>query len=182
VLELIRHESAIVCGALVGTMLRNDSFNFSRLGTFVERADSTARILDVKYYVLLPSAQFVGTTLDNVQWETILRSVSSQRAFRWKNGGEITPKAIAAFLILDDQSPRSLSFCWGKIDDNLSYLAGQYGERRPSNELASQNRAWLADRTIDSIFDEGLHEFLGQFIRSTGEVAEAIETDYRFRP
>ena len=68
-------------------MLRNDIYNFSRLGTFLERADNTARILDVKYYVLLPSPLDVGGQLDNAQWETILRSVSAQRAFRWRNGG-----------------------------------------------------------------------------------------------
>ena len=70
-------------GRCTGTMLRNDIYSFSRLGTYVERADNTARILDVKYYVLLPSAAFVGTSIDNAQWEVILRSVSAERSYRW---------------------------------------------------------------------------------------------------
>jgi uncharacterized alpha-E superfamily protein len=73
VLATIRHQSALVRGALHGTMLRNDMYDFCRLGTFIERMDNTARIIDVKYYSLLPSPSFVGSRLDNVQWETILR-------------------------------------------------------------------------------------------------------------
>ncbi|MFT7649450.1 MAG: putative alpha-E superfamily protein [Candidatus Poriferisodalaceae bacterium] len=179
-LGVIRHESALVRGALVGTMLRNDGYNFARLGTFVERADSTARILDVKYYMLLPSAGFVGSAINKVQWETILRSVSAQRVFRWKNSGDVTPMAIAQFLILDLQSPRSLAFCWSKIDDNLHHISGQYDKTRPSNDIATRNRTQLDGHTIDSIVNEGLHEFLGWAMQSTGEVAAAIETDYRF--
>ena len=98
VLGTIRQQSALVRGALHGTMLRNDIFDFARIGTFLERADNTARILDVKYYVLLPSISSVGSSLDNVQWETILRSVSSQRAFRWIYGAEVRPKNIADFF------------------------------------------------------------------------------------
>ncbi|MEM7142330.1 MAG: alpha-E domain-containing protein, partial [Actinomycetota bacterium] len=98
VLGQIRQESAIVRGALHGTMLRNDIYNFCRIGTFMERADNTARILDVKYYVLLPSANYVGSSLDNVQWETILRSVSAQRAYRWRSAGEASAVGIADFL------------------------------------------------------------------------------------
>ena len=82
-LATIRAQSAVVRGALHGTMLRNDIYDFCRLGTFVERMDSTARIIDVKYYSLLPAPSFVGSRLDNVQWETLLRSVSAHRSFRW---------------------------------------------------------------------------------------------------
>lgn len=114
VLRTIRQQSALVRGALHGTMLRNDIFNFARLGTFIERSDNTARILDFKYYVLLPSVSYVGSTLDNVQWETILRSVSALRAYRWLNKGQLNPKGIAEFLILDERMPRSLTFCQKK--------------------------------------------------------------------
>ncbi len=79
IIGLIRRQSALVQGALHGTMLRNDIYDFARLGTFIERADSTALILDVKYYVLLPSVSVVGGPMDNVQWESILRSVSVLR-------------------------------------------------------------------------------------------------------
>jgi uncharacterized alpha-E superfamily protein len=180
VLGSIRQESAFVRGALHGTMMRNDIFNFSRLGTLLERADNTARILDVKYYVLLPSALHVGSSLDNVQWETILRSVSAQRAYRWQKPGAVNPTDIADFLILDARMPRSLAFCFSKVEDNLGYLAQTYGERHESNELAAALRARVNDRSINSIFDEGLHEFLQGTIARTNQLAQQIEADYRF--
>jgi uncharacterized alpha-E superfamily protein len=180
VLGLIRQESAFVRGALHGTMMRNEIYDFARLGTFVERADNTARILDVKYYVLLPSARHVGSSLDNVQWETILRSVSAQRAYRWQNPGTINPTDIADFLILDPRMPRSLAFCFTKIDDNLGYLEADYGERRPCHDLSARILTSVSNRTIGSIFDEGLHEFLQRRIADTSALARQIEADYRF--
>ncbi|MEL6702428.1 MAG: alpha-E domain-containing protein, partial [Pseudomonadota bacterium] len=107
VLDIIRRQSALVRGALYGTMLRNDIFDFCRLGTFVERADSTARIIDVKYHTLLPSPSFVGSRMDNVQWEMVLRSVSAHRSFRWAEDGDYNAINIANFLILDRRMPRS---------------------------------------------------------------------------
>ena len=180
VLGVIRQESAIVRGALYGTMLRNDIYNFARIGTFMERADNTARILDVKYYVLLPSASFVGTSLDNVQWETILRSVSAQRAYRWRSDGEASAKGIADFLILDQQLPRSLVFCYRGINENLAHLANSYGEPHRCQELSHDLLAGLLDHDIDSIFEHGLHEFLGDCIQATNRLGAAIEHDYRF--
>ncbi|NNE74641.1 MAG: alpha-E domain-containing protein [Acidimicrobiales bacterium] len=180
VLGLVRQESAFVRGALHGTMMRNDVYDFARLGTFIERADNTARILDVKYYVLLPSAMPVGSQLDNVQWETILRSVSAQSAYRWQNPGQLKPAGIAEFLILDRRMPRSLSFCFMKIMDNLGYLATDYGVDHDCHRQAAELYDTVADRSISSIFDAGLHEFLSQRITDTSRLATQIETDYRF--
>ena len=128
VLGEIRRYSALVRGAMQGTMLRNDIYDFTQIGTALERADNTARIIDVKYYTLLPSASFVGSTLDNVQWETILRSVSAHRSFRWLNHDDMTPFSIAEFLILDSRFPRSLSFCSRILEENLSYLERTTGK------------------------------------------------------
>ena len=180
VLAIIRQQSGLVRGALHGSMLRNDIYNFSRLGTFIERADSTARILDVKYYVLLPSVSHVGSSLDNVQWETILRSVSGLRAYRWKHGGEITPTGIAEFLVLDRQMPRSLAFCFNKIVDNLGYLAENYGERHPCHDLADRILTRFGETAIASIFDYGLHEYIVDFLGDNNVLGHQIEQDYRF--
>lgn len=180
VLATIRQQSAVVRGALHGTMLRNDNYNFARIGTFVERADNTARILDVKYYLLLPSVSLVGSSMDNVQWETILRSVSANRAYRWLNGGDINPTDISRFLILDRQMPRSLVFCCAKINDNLGYLAENYETRHPCHDHAAEMLNRLRHGTIESIFDSGLHEFLGEFIRDNNALGGLIERDYRF--
>ncbi|TIT41085.1 MAG: hypothetical protein E5W78_01875, partial [Mesorhizobium sp.] len=95
VLDAIKRETALIRGSFYGTMLRNEIFDFSQLGTYVERADNTARILDVKYYVLLPSISWVGSTLDNYQWESILRSVSAHRSYRWVYEADYKPSNIA---------------------------------------------------------------------------------------
>ncbi|WP_319826357.1 alpha-E domain-containing protein [Thalassovita sp.] len=180
ILSEIRTRTAIVRGTLHGTMLRNDIYNFCRLGTFVERADNTARILDVKYYVLLPSAAFVGSSVDNIQWENILRSVSADRSFSWLHGGEVTPAAIADFLILDRRMPRSLAFCHTKIQENLCALEQEYSQRQPCQDLSESTSARFRDRPVSEIFDEGLHEFLETAIRDTAVLASQIEKDFRF--
>ncbi len=179
-LAVIRAQSAVVRGALHGTMLRNDIYDFCRLGTFVERMDSTARIIDVKYYSLLPAPSFVGSRLDNVQWETILRSVSAHRSFRWAAEGDFTASAIANFLILDGRMPRSLRFCASKIVDNLGYLGLEDENPKPSLQLAEKLCARLKDRDIGSIFEEGLHEFLLSVINENARIGQQIEQDYRF--
>lgn len=177
---MIRQQSAQVRGALHGSMLRIDVYNFARLGTFLERSDNTARILDVKYYVLLPSLSFVGAALDNVQWETILRSVSAEHAFRWLNAGESRPVGVAEFLILDERFPRSLTFCYKKLHGNLRYLERDYGHRTPAHDLADRNLSMLTDRSIDEIFERGLHEFLKEFMTANAALAGEIERAYRF--
>ncbi len=180
VLATIRQQSAVVRGALHGTMLRNDIYDFCRLGTFVERMDSTARIIDVKYYSLLPSPSFVGSRLDNVQWETILRSVSAHRSFRWAVDDDFNAPAIADFLILDGRMPRSLRFCVGKLADNLEYLGMNDTAPKPSLVMAQNLYSRLKDRDISSIFDEGLHEFLISVIDENARIGMQIEQDYRF--
>lgn len=180
VLSAIRQQSAQVRGALTGTMLRNDGYNFARLGTFLERADNTARILDVKYFLLLPSVAHIGSSIDNVQWETILRSVSAHRAYRWLYGTEISALKIAEFLILDRQLPRSLAFCCDKMQDNLGYLQNGYGIETDAGRMARAICADKLSRPIQTIFDGGLHEYIIDFLRATAALAQQIERDYRF--
>lgn len=180
VLDVIRQQSGLVRGALHGTMLRNDIYNFARLGTYIERADSTARILDVKYYVLLPSVAHIGAAIDNVQWETILRAVSARQAYRWLNRDRVSANGIGEFLLLDRRLPRSLAFCCDSIVENLEHLARDYGERGPAQALGVKHRDRLMNRTIETIIDEGLHETLEDFIRVNASLAAQIEKDYRF--
>ncbi len=179
-IAMIRQQSAQVRGALHGSMLRIDVYNFARLGTFLERSDNTARILDVKYYVLLPSLSFVGEALDNVQWETILRSVSAEHAFRWLNAGGSKPVGVAEFLICDRRFPRSLAFCYEKLHGNLHYLEQDYGFRAPAHDVADKIHTDLTSRPIESIFESGLHEFLSDFMTQNGNLAGEIERNYRF--
>lgn len=180
VLGMIRQRTALVRGATHGTMLRNDIYDFARIGTFLERADNTARILDVKYYVLLPSVMAVGSRLDNVQWETILRSVSALGGYRMAYGMDARPVHIANFLILDRRMPRSLSFCASKLRDNLNYLAGDYGDGKPSLALAESLTARFAEHDIDGIFDVGLHEYIQASLSAFSALGRQIEIDFRF--
>jgi uncharacterized alpha-E superfamily protein len=180
VLAAIRRQVTQVRGALDGTMLRNENYNFTRLGTFIERGDSTARILDVKYYVLLPSLAWVGSSLDNVQWESVLRSVAGERAYRWLNAGSIDPRGIAEFLLLDRRFPRSLHFCVDKLRSNLFGLAHEYGHETAAHELLRGLGTRFHEATIETIFENGLHEFIQEFIACNQQVAQAIERDYRF--
>lgn len=180
ILSLIRQQSALVGGALHGSMLRNDVFDFARLGTFLERADNTARILDVKYYVLLPSVMQVGSSLDNVQWETILRSVAGVRAYSWLNQGKATPKGIADFLIFDPRMPRSLRFSISKIKSNLGMLEAEYTDRHACHDTVEHLHNQLRAGNIEAVFEDGLHEFLTQFLADTTRLGQEIQSGYRF--
>ncbi|RWN56561.1 alpha-E domain-containing protein [Mesorhizobium sp.] len=180
VLDAIKRETALIRGSFYGTMLRNEIFDFSQLGTYVERADNTARILDVKYYVLLPSISWVGSTLDNYQWESILRSVSAHRSYRWVYEADYKPSNIADYLILNVRMPRSLTFCYRFLTEHLRFLGDDYGERHACHVTAGKTQAMLAAGSIKDIFDAGLHEFLANFIRDNIRLGDEIAQDYRF--
>lgn len=180
VLATIRKETEYVHGATHATMLRNDRFNFASLGTFVERANNTARLLDVKYYVLLPTPGHVGSVFDKLQWESILRSVSALRAFRWAKSEELTAAGVADFLILDERMPRSLHFCARKIHENLGELAREYECTVEAHALGDKLLARYTKRDINEIFAEGLHEFLRTAVADTNALGSQISRDYRF--
>ena len=180
VLTGIRRQSMLVRGAMEGTMLRNEIFNFARIGSYLEAADNTARILDVKYHVLLPSVAWVGSDLDHAQWEMLLRSVAGERAFRWLNAGTLNRRGIAQFLILDGRFPRSMAYSYAKIASNMRGLANEYGEEASAHGLLHEAISRLNDTDIGAIFEFGLHEFLVQFIARNDNLARTIAADYRF--
>ena len=180
VLQVIRQRSAFVRGALHGTMVRNDIYDFARIGAFYERADNTARIIDQKYYILLPSVRLVGSPSDNVQWDTILRATSTTRAYQTLHEGDVDPRAIARILILDGRLPRSLAFCYNKIGDNLGYLEQEYTQRHTSHALADALCAKFRSHDMTASFDNGLPEFRSDFLRDSATLGRQIEIDYRF--
>lgn len=168
-LDWVKERSQLFAGAYGSTMLRNDAFYFTRLGTFIERADNTSRILDVKYYVLLPQDEGVGGALDYFQWQSILRSVSALRSYHWVYHDRLQPWLIAELLILRPEMPRSLLSCYDQITRHLDLLADAYGGKRGEcHRLAGETYAQLRYGRIQKIFQSGLHEFLTDFIdRST---------------
>ena len=179
-LGAIRRESTLARGATHGSMLRNQTYGFARLGTFLERADSTARILDVKYYLLLPSLSYVGTPLDSGQWDNVLRSLSAERAYRWLNAGQMDARSIAEFLILDARFPRSLVFCYSNLRENLFDLAKLLGAEGAAHECMREADMRLNGKSVEDIFEQGLHEFLLEFISANQMLASAISSDFRF--
>lgn len=180
ILNAIKRETSLIRGAFFNTQLRNEIFDFCQLGTYVERADNTSRILDVKYYVLLPSVSWVGSSLDNYQWESILRSVSAHRSYRWMYEAQYRPQNIADFLILNRRMPRSLAFCVRQIDEALTNRARDYGERHGCHETLDRMKQSLEARSIRDVFDVGLHEFLSAFIAENNALGAGIADAYRF--
>ncbi len=179
-LDWIKERSAAYRGALLNTILRNDTFYFSQLGTFLERADNTARILDVKYYVLLPNSNMVGSAVDNMQWASILRSVSAHRSYRWVYKDSYRPWKIADYLILNSEMPRSLRSAYGEICQALTGLDDLYGDAPASPQLARETLDLLNSSDIDSIFQSGLHEFLNGFIARNNRLGEDISGTFHF--
>ena len=164
-LEWVKQRSMLFNGAYANTMLRNDAFYFTQLGTYLERADNTARMLDVKYHVLLPGPDGVGGALDHGQWESMLRAVSALRAYHWVYHERLAPWMIADLLILRPEMPRSLRACFAQITRYLELLVAEHGGKRGEcHRRAGEIEARLRYGRIDAIFQAGLHEFLTRFI------------------
>lgn len=165
-------------GAAYRTMLRNDAFWFTRLGGAIERADNTARILDVKYHLLLPETEWVGGSLDYFQWTTILREVSALTAYHWVYRENVKPWLVADLLILNRQMPRSLANCYEILVRHLDLVSESYGRRGASQRLASATLNRLSGEKIEGIFGGGLHEFVEEFITTNNTLGAAIAEQY----
>ncbi len=179
-LDWIRSRSALFRGAMLNTILRGDSYHFSQIGTFLERADNTARILDVKYFVLLPEIEMVGGTVDNVQWGAILRSVSAHRSYRWVYKQNYKPWRIAEYLIFNRAMPRSLHASYDYITTSLDGLAQKTRARHACQETARETARYLAEGDINAVFQSGLHEFLVDFISRNNRVGQEVAEAYHF--
>ena len=159
-------------------MLRNDVYWFSRLGLYVERADNTARILDVKYHMLLPADEHVGGPLDYYQWAAILRTVSALTAYHWVYRESLKPWLIADLLILNEQMPRSLASCYENLVRFCDSIATTYGRQGPAQRQARTIRTRLQNSRMDEIFQTGLHEFISAFVADNNALGAAVSAQY----
>ncbi len=175
-----KKQTAALRGAIEGTQLQQDGYDFLNLGYYLERADNTARLLDVKYYVLLPTTQRVGGSVDNYQWITLLRSLSALRSFHWAYGGDYSPTKIAHFLILNKTNPRSLLHCVEEASYHLNRLARAYGQSTGAQAQANTKLARLAEAHVEDIISDGLHEFLRDFIRDNAGLGQTVADSYLF--
>jgi len=177
-LRWVQEQSLLFDGSAYRTMLRNDAYWFSRLGLYVERADNTARILDVKYHLLLPAQEKVGGPLDYFQWAAILRSVSALTAYHWVYRESLKPWLIADLLILKDQMPRSLASCYDNLVRFLDAIAHAYGRQGPAQRHARAMHARLEHSRMPEIFQHGLHEFITEFITDNNRLDAAVTKQY----
>ena len=148
-------------GITDATMSYNEAWHFLRLGRQLERADKTSRILDVKYFMLLPSANAIGTPYDDIHWSAVLKSVSGFEMYRKKHG-RIAPRNIVDFLVLDREFPRAIRHCLREADESLHAITGTpMGSCvYPSERSLAPLRAELDYTSVDSIIGQGLHEYL----------------------
>ncbi len=175
-----KRQSALFRGATDGTHLQNDGYDFLNVGAFIERGDNTARLLDVKYYVLLPRTDAIGGSIDSYQWTTLLRALSAFRSFHWSYGSEYTPRKIAHFLILNRAAPRSLLHCQAEVNFHLDRLARSYGNPTIAHDRARRMLAELAEAEVEDIIDEGLHQFIGRFVRENAALGRDVADSYLF--
>ena len=171
--EWVKERSHLYRGVTFGTMRRDDAFQFHRLGTYMERADNTARMLDVKYHVLLPSVDDVGGAVDYYQWSAVLRSVSAYESYRKVYRDAVTPVRIAELLILRIDIPRSLHFCMHDVYDILCKV--QNRSSAEATRQAGEIYAALQFGRIGNIFHTGLHEYLTEFLEATDRLGEEID-------
>jgi uncharacterized alpha-E superfamily protein len=161
-LDWVKMRSHLFRGVTFGTMLRDEAYHFIRLGTHIERADNTARILDTKYHILLPSTADVGGAVDYYQWASLLQSLSGFEAYRKIYSDVISPRRVAELLVLRDDMPRSLHSCLNFIDDTLELLCDDNSRelRRQAGELHGR----LHYGKTEDIIRFGLHEYLMDFL------------------
>jgi uncharacterized alpha-E superfamily protein len=177
--DALRAETRGFEGALM-RMLRAEGFWFVRLGQMIERADNTARLLDVKYYLLLPEGEPVGGTLDRDQWNTILHIVSARLAYRLLYPQGLKPWLVADLLVFRRELPRSLHFVAAQTVELLGECGALTGRQGEADRLARQRLAALETDAIAPLFQRGLHEWLGRFIAENNALGHAIAQQFRF--
>ena len=171
----VRMSGHLFEGIMDSTMAHNEAWQFGRLGRHLERADKTSRILDVKYFIILPDVSYVGTPYDNLQWAALLRSASALEMYR-KSCGRIDPQQVVGFLVCDSEFPRAIRYCVSRAEESLRAITGSapgsYGNR--AEQLLGRLRAELDFTSIDEIVGPGLHEFLDALQAKLNDVGVAI--------
>ncbi|HMN44888.1 MAG TPA: alpha-E domain-containing protein [Povalibacter sp.] len=174
--EWVKHRSHLIRGVIQGTMLRDEAWHFTWLGTYLERSDSTARILDVKYHLLLPRGEKAGGAADYYQWSALLNSVSAFEVYRRVYRDLITPRRVAELLVLRSDMPRSLHRCVEQLYTHL--IAVRNGQSAETERRAGELHASLRFGRIEDIFELGLHEYLVQFMGRTRDLGERVSRDF----
>ncbi|WP_029147693.1 alpha-E domain-containing protein [Methylophilus sp. 5] len=174
--EWVKSRSHLFRGVCFGTMLRDEAFSFVRLGTFMERADNTARLLDVKYEFLIPMQEANDGAVDYYEWSAVLRSVSAFQAYQKVYRDAIEPMKVSELLILREDMPRSLHACYAEIMPILRQVAGS--RQTEAERLAGQMHAKLHYGRMLDIVKDGVHHFLDEFILANRKLGEEIQRNF----
>tara|TARA_Y100000768_G_scaffold96159_1_gene69983 strand:- start:1121 stop:2056 length:936 start_codon:yes stop_codon:yes gene_type:complete len=178
IIEKVLNTGTVFRGSVYGTMLRNDTFNFIRIGTFIERSNNTASILNTKYYRILLRKTVLVSKIDYNRWEILLRSLSAWRSFNWLSGEYLDPAAITNFLIFDERMPRSLSFCNKEILSNLSYLQKTYKKKYQSYNIAKKTQNSLTSGIIRTVHNKKLYNFIKEYTENNENLHFMITRDF----
>lgn len=176
----VRNNSALFQGITDLTMPRDEAWNWIQIGKHLERADATARLLDVKYHILLPSLDEVGGPIDNVQWIAVLKSCSAYEAYQRSYVTRITPSRVAEFLVLNATFPRSTRFCFDQVYRGLHDVGVIHGEDGLGESETSANAArhTLESTTMTGIIQFGLHQYLLKLEDHANDISAKISATY----
>ncbi len=175
----VKTASHLHVGVTDCTMSHCEAWHFARMGRLLERADKTSRIVDVKYFILLPKVELIGSSLDIVQWSALLKSASALEMYR-RASGRIVPQRVADYLILDRDFPRSMHFCVIKAAESLQMITGsQSGTYRfPAEQRLGLLRSQMDYASIEAIIEQGLHEYVDDFQTRLNRIGQAIFEDF----
>ncbi len=175
----VKMASHLLVGVTDCTMSHSEPWHFARVGRLLERADKTSRIVDVKYFILLPQTNLVGSSLDVVQWSALLKSASALEMYR-RVHGRILPVRVADFLILERDFPRSMHFCVVKAAESLQLITGSPPGTfcNPSEQRLGLLRSQMDYISIDSIIERGLHEYIDDFQTRLNRIGQAMFEDF----
>ncbi len=182
--ESVKMGSLLLQGIQHTTMAHGEPWHFSRLGRLLERADKTSRMLDVKYFILLPRATDVGTAFDDIQWSAVLRSASAVEAYR-KRHGRITADQVIGFLVLSHEFPRAINYCILNLDNSLHSISGSSVGTfaNLAEQKAGQLRADISYTREDEIIGQGFHHYLDNLQIRFNTVGDAVqETFFSLKP
>ncbi|MDG2990798.1 alpha-E domain-containing protein [Candidatus Synechococcus calcipolaris G9] len=176
----VKQASHLFAGVMDSTMSHNEAWHFGQMGRLLERADKTTRILDVKYFLLLPSVEDVGSPIDELGWIALLKSASAYEMYRKRGLHRITPAGVAEFLILDAEFPRAIRSCLLQVEYSLYQITGTpLGSwQLPVERCLGRLRSDLDYLTIDEIINRGMHEFLDQLQSQMNQVDNEIFTAF----
>lgn len=175
----IKLASHLFQGVSDGTMSHGEGWHFAQVGRMLERADKTSRILDVKYFILLPKIQDIGSPIDDLQWSAVLRSVSAFEMYRKRFHG-VAPNRVVEFLVLDREFPRAILHCVDAAERSLHAIAGspEGAYRNVAEQRLGQLRSELAYASVDDIIRRGLHEFLDGLQTKLNAAGEAVHESF----